>query len=171
TSPQPRNNDSLVLHLRYRDSSALLEGDAESMVEEMMVAGHDLRADLLKVGHHGSNTSSTSEMLHAVHPRWALISVGARNPFGHPRKPRCGGGGLPAGPGGSGNHLLGRTHSQRGVDESLLRSTSAVSSSLGERRNSSITRRASSASSARTRITVPPTPGNMSWIKSTEVMS
>jgi competence protein ComEC len=86
TSEQPRNNDSLVLHLRYRDSSALMEGDAESVVEARMVSAHNLRADLLKVGHHGSNTSSTPEMLKAVHPRWAVISVGARNTFGHPRK-------------------------------------------------------------------------------------
>jgi competence protein ComEC len=85
TSSQPRNNDSLVLRLRYQDSSALLEGDAEKAVEERMVATHDLRADLLKVGHHGSNTSSTEELIQAVHPRWAVISVGARNTFGHPR--------------------------------------------------------------------------------------
>jgi beta-lactamase superfamily II metal-dependent hydrolase len=38
-----------------------------------------------RVGHHGSNTSSTAELLNAVHPRWAIISVGARNTFGHPR--------------------------------------------------------------------------------------
>ena len=86
TSAEPRNNDSLVLHLSYGDSSALMEGDAESVVEERMVAAHNLHADLLKVGHHGSNTSSTPEMLQAVHPRWAVISVGVRNTFGHPRK-------------------------------------------------------------------------------------
>lgn len=85
TSSQPRNNDSLVLRLRYQDSSALLEGDAEKAVEERMVATHDLRADLLKVGHHGSNTSSTEQLIQAVHPRWAVISVGPRNTFGHPR--------------------------------------------------------------------------------------
>lgn len=85
TSSQPRNNDSLVLRFRYRDSTALLEGDAERVVEQRLVATHDLRADLLKVGHHGSNTSSTLELLNAVHPRWAIISVGARNTFGHPR--------------------------------------------------------------------------------------
>jgi competence protein ComEC len=85
TSSQPRNNDSLVLRLRYQDSSALLEGDAEKAVEQRMVATHDLHADLLKVGHHGSNTSSTEEWIQAVHPRWAVISVGTRNTFGHPR--------------------------------------------------------------------------------------
>jgi competence protein ComEC len=85
TSSQPRNNDSLVLRFRYRGSRALLEGDAERVVEQRMVATHDLQADLLKVWHHGSNTSSTPELLNAVHPRWAIISVGARNSFGHPR--------------------------------------------------------------------------------------
>jgi competence protein ComEC len=50
-----------------------------------MIATHDLRADVLKVDHHGSNTSSTQELIDAVRPRWAVISVGARNPFGHPR--------------------------------------------------------------------------------------
>jgi competence protein ComEC len=85
TSSQPRNNDSLVLHFRYKDSGALLEGDAERVVEQRLVATHNLQADLLKIGHHGSNTSSTAELLNAVHPRWAIISVGARNTFGHPR--------------------------------------------------------------------------------------
>jgi competence protein ComEC len=85
TSTQPRNNDSLVLRLRYRDSSVLLEGDAERVVEQRMVATHELKSDLLKVGHHGSATSSSVEFLRAVQPRWAVISVGARNTFGHPR--------------------------------------------------------------------------------------
>jgi competence protein ComEC len=85
TSSQPRNNDSLVMRLRYRDSSALLEGDAEKPVEQRMVASHELHADLLKVGHHGSITSSTQEWIDAVRPRWAVISVGTRNTFGHPR--------------------------------------------------------------------------------------
>ena len=85
TSAQARNNDSLVLRLQYRDSSALLEGDAEEMVERRMAASRELRSDLLKVGHHGSATSSTPEFMNAVHPRWAIISVGKGNRFGHPR--------------------------------------------------------------------------------------
>lgn len=75
-SAQAKNNDSLVLRLRYGDSTALLEGDAERAVEQRMVATHEMHADLLKVGHHGSNTSSTQDLLNAVHPRWAVISVG-----------------------------------------------------------------------------------------------
>ena len=86
TSAQPRNNDSLVLQLRYRQSSILLEGDAERPVEQRMAALHDLKSDLLKVAHHGSATSSTPEFVNAVGPRWAVISVGAGNSFGHPRQ-------------------------------------------------------------------------------------
>lgn len=76
---------NMVLRLRYRDSTALLEGDAERSVEQRMVATHEMHADLLKVAHHGSNTSSTLELVNAVHPQWAVISVGAHNTFGHPR--------------------------------------------------------------------------------------
>jgi competence protein ComEC len=86
TSTQPKNNDSLVLRLSYRNSSVLLEGDAEYAVEQRMASMHALKSDLLKVGHHGSATSSSPEFLRAVQPRWAVISVGARNTFGHPRK-------------------------------------------------------------------------------------
>lgn len=67
-----------------RDSIALLQGDAERVVEQRLVATHDLQADLLKVRHHGSNTSSTLELLNTVHPRWAITFFGARNSFGHP---------------------------------------------------------------------------------------
>lgn len=85
TTAQPKNNDSLVLQLRYGESRVLLEGDAERAVEQRMAATHELKSDLLKVGHHGSATSSTAEFVHAVRPRWAIISVGAGNSFGHPR--------------------------------------------------------------------------------------
>ena len=85
TSAQPRNNDSLVLRFQYGNSSALLEGDAEAVVERRMAASHNLRSGLLKVGHHGSATSSTEEFIEAVAPRWAVISVGRGNRFGHPR--------------------------------------------------------------------------------------
>ncbi len=85
TSSQPRNNDSLVLRVEYGNSSALLEGDAETIVERRMVLSHNLHSDLLKVGHHGSATSSSEELIQAVRPRWAVISVGKGNRFGHPR--------------------------------------------------------------------------------------
>jgi competence protein ComEC len=83
TSTQPRNNDSLVLHFTYAGSTALLEGDAERKIEKM-IAAQEPRADLLKIGHHGSVTSSTPALLEAVRPRMAVISVGARNTFGEP---------------------------------------------------------------------------------------
>jgi len=82
TSAQPRNDDSLVLHFSYGDSSCLLEGDAEKTVEQNVTSRYHPRADLLKVAHNGSLTSTTPELLASLHPRWAIISVGARNTFG-----------------------------------------------------------------------------------------
>jgi competence protein ComEC len=82
---RPQNNDTLVLKLSYGAASALLEGDAERRIERLMSAGGEAGADLLKVGHHGSATSSTAEFLSAVRPHYAVISVGAHNPFGYPR--------------------------------------------------------------------------------------
>ncbi|HEY6445476.1 MAG TPA: ComEC/Rec2 family competence protein [Acidobacteriaceae bacterium] len=81
----PTNNDSLVLQMRYGSTTALLEGDAESPSEARMIARGDLHADFLKVGHHGSRTSTTPEFLAAVAPAYAAISVGRRNFYGHPR--------------------------------------------------------------------------------------
>jgi competence protein ComEC len=81
----PGNNDSLVLQMRYGNTTALLEGDAESPSEDRMLAEGDLHSDFLKVGHHGSRTSTTPEFLAAVSPSWAAISVGRRNFYGHPR--------------------------------------------------------------------------------------
>jgi competence protein ComEC len=88
----PINNDSLVLRMQYGQSSALLEGDAEAPSEDAMVAaslsGHGLQLGpdtLLKVGHHGSRTSTTPEFLVLATPRDAVISVGRNNTFGHPR--------------------------------------------------------------------------------------
>jgi competence protein ComEC len=65
-------------------TSALLEADAEKKVERWLASQH-ARADLLKVAHNGSATSTTPELLEAVQPRYAMISVGYRNRFGHPR--------------------------------------------------------------------------------------
>jgi competence protein ComEC len=82
----PGNNDSLVLQMRYENTTALLEGDAESPSEDRMLAEGGLHSDFLKVGHHGSRTSTTSDFLAAVSPSWAAISVGRRNFYGHPRQ-------------------------------------------------------------------------------------
>ena len=81
----PSNDDSLVLRVRYGDTSALLEGDAETPSETRMVAQGGLRSDLLKVGHHGSKTSTTPGFLAAVSPSYAAISVGQHNYYGHPK--------------------------------------------------------------------------------------
>jgi len=82
-----KNNDSLVLHLKYGERGMMLPGDAEKQAESTIVSDNDetaLRADVLKVGHHGSKNSTTPEFLAAVHPRVAVISAGEDNPYGHP---------------------------------------------------------------------------------------
>jgi competence protein ComEC len=81
---EPKNNDSLVLRVDWGKTSALLAGDVEKK-QEHFLAGEEVRADLLKVAHHGSATSTTPELLAAVQPRFAVISSGYRNSFGHPR--------------------------------------------------------------------------------------
>ena len=82
----PRNNDSIVLRVDYGRASALLEGDAEAPSERAMLAAHEIHpVTLLKIGHHGSRTSTTPEFFAAATPRFAVISVGRNNTFGHPR--------------------------------------------------------------------------------------
>ena len=83
--PSRPNDESLVIKISYGVTSALLEGDAEKKTEKQ-VAQENPQADLLKVAHHGSSTSTIPELLAAVHPRFAVISVGARNVYGHPRQ-------------------------------------------------------------------------------------
>lgn len=83
---EPKNNDSMVLHVRYGATSVLLEGDAEKAVERRIATLHHPHADLLKVGHHGSATSTTPEILQAVKPTFAVISVGFRTSFGLPKQ-------------------------------------------------------------------------------------
>ncbi|HET7149941.1 MAG TPA: DNA internalization-related competence protein ComEC/Rec2 [Candidatus Acidoferrum sp.] len=83
----PKNDDSLVLRLRYGDRSILLPGDAEKQSETAILAENTedgLRSDVLKVGHHGGKNSTTQEFLDAVEPRLGIISVGEANPYGHP---------------------------------------------------------------------------------------
>jgi competence protein ComEC len=79
------NDESLVLKISYGATSALLEGDAEKKTERQVVEENP-QADVLKVAHHGSATSTIPELLAAVRPRFAVISVGARNVYGHPRR-------------------------------------------------------------------------------------
>jgi competence protein ComEC len=86
SSDQGPNDNSFVLRISFGSRSLLLVGDAERQEEASLLANaHDrLRADVLKVGHHGSRTSSSPEFLAAVVPREAIVSVGHRNRFGHP---------------------------------------------------------------------------------------
>ena len=81
--PNKENEDSLAMLIGYGETRALLAGDLERKMEQF-VATESPSADLLKVAHHGSSTSTTPELLAAVHPRMAVISVG-QNSFGHPR--------------------------------------------------------------------------------------
>ncbi len=80
------NSASTIALVRYGAVRFLLVGDAEAPEENWLLdhARDELHADVLKVGHHGSSTSSTDEFLAAVHPSAAIISVGADNPYGHP---------------------------------------------------------------------------------------
>jgi competence protein ComEC len=83
--PRPENNDSLVLRVRYGRHAFLLTGDIERAVEnEILEAGIDTSATVLKVAHHGSKTSTQEHMLEAVRPAFAVISSGANNSYGHP---------------------------------------------------------------------------------------
>jgi competence protein ComEC len=83
---KPVNERSLVLLAEANGRRALLTGDVEKGGERDLVdcCAQDLRADLLKVAHHGSRTSSTADFLDAVKPRLALISVGVGNVYHHP---------------------------------------------------------------------------------------
>jgi len=83
---EPANNDSMVLHVAYQATSVLLEGDAEAPIERAMLGEPGLRSTLLKVGHHGSVTSTQPAFLARVAPQCAVISCGLRNHYGHPRE-------------------------------------------------------------------------------------
>ena len=86
-APSAKNNDSLVLRLRYGKRTLLLPGDAEKDAERAILGENgeaELQADVLKVGHHGSKNSTMPDFLAAVRPRVAIISAGEGNPYGHP---------------------------------------------------------------------------------------
>jgi competence protein ComEC len=88
-APLAKNNDSLVMRLRYGNRTLLLPGDAEKDVERTILAENsveELQADVLKVGHHGSKNSTMPDFLAAVRPRVAIISSGEGNPYGHPSR-------------------------------------------------------------------------------------
>lgn len=83
------NDASVVIHMTFGANSVLLTGDAEAESEADIVnrySAADLKADVLKSGHHGSSTSSTPELLDMVDPGYVIISCGAGNDYGHPHK-------------------------------------------------------------------------------------
>ena len=83
-SESDRNNGSIVMKIIYGDTSFLFTGDAEREEEqEILSAGYDLSATVLKVGHHGSKNSTTYPFLREIMPKYAVISVGDNN-YGHP---------------------------------------------------------------------------------------
>ncbi|MDR7578713.1 MAG: DNA internalization-related competence protein ComEC/Rec2 [Armatimonadota bacterium] len=85
--PSAANENSVVVSLRYRQVRFLFPGDVEAGAEGALVAsGEDLRAEVLKVPHQGSRTSSTDPFLRAVSPKVAVLSVGRWNPYGHPHR-------------------------------------------------------------------------------------
>ena len=83
-----KNNNSIVLRAEVDGVSALFTGDAETIAEEDILDGYSwqLNSDILKVGHHGSYTSSSEKFLDAVSPEYAVISCGKDNSYGHPHQ-------------------------------------------------------------------------------------
>jgi competence protein ComEC len=81
------NNHSVVLRIVYGNRGFLLTGDIESIAENALFSGRGtLQADIIKVPHHGSRTSSTPDFIRSVGPQYAIISVGRHSRFGHPHK-------------------------------------------------------------------------------------
>ncbi len=87
TGGSPTNDNGVVLRLTYEGVSALLAADIGQAGEDRLLAhGDNLRSQILKVGHHGSESSSSTRFLDAVQPQVGLISVGAGNSYGHPSR-------------------------------------------------------------------------------------
>ncbi|MBQ9658124.1 MAG: hypothetical protein IJV31_05075 [Clostridia bacterium] len=85
------NNNSIVCKLYYKNFSMLFTGDIEEASEKQILQVYRnnlsvLKSTILKVGHHGSKTSSTQDFINAVNPKIALIGVGENNKFGHPNE-------------------------------------------------------------------------------------
>lgn len=81
------NDKSLVLHIKFENTYFLLMGDASTKVENMIVKDYpDLKVDYLKIGHHGSSSSTSETFIKQYHPKKAIISVGAKNIYHHPNQ-------------------------------------------------------------------------------------
>ena len=79
------NNSSIILKANFKNTSYLFTGDATSEVEKKILS-KDIKATVLKVGHHGSKYSTTTEFLNKVNPKYAIISVGKNNSYNHPNQ-------------------------------------------------------------------------------------
>lgn len=81
------NTYSIIVKVTYGENKFLFTGDTQSVNEsEMINKGYDLSCDVLKVAHHGSRTSSSDEFLNYINPKYAVISCGKHNDYGHPHK-------------------------------------------------------------------------------------
>jgi competence protein ComEC len=81
------NNYSIVIKVTFGNNTFMFDGDAKQLSEtEMLNKGFDVKADVLKVAHHGSSSSTSDEFLKKVNPKYAVISVGKDNDYGHPHK-------------------------------------------------------------------------------------
>lgn len=83
TDTKDLNNTSIILKMTYNNTSFLFTGDATDITEEKILS-KDIKADVLKVGHHGSKYSTTDKFLNKVNPKYAIISVGIDNKYNHP---------------------------------------------------------------------------------------
>ena len=84
TDKRDLNNTSIVLRMTYKDVSFMFTGDATNTTEKKILT-KDLQSDVLKVGHHGSQYSTSDEFLDKVNPKYAIISVGTGNVYDHPK--------------------------------------------------------------------------------------
>jgi competence protein ComEC len=81
------NNFSVVIRVTFGNNNFMFTGDAEDVSEnEILTGGYNISSDLLKVGHHGSDSSTTQKFLDQVNPKYAIISAGKSNIYGHPTK-------------------------------------------------------------------------------------
>lgn len=85
TNSEDLNNSSVIVKLTYKRTSYLFTGDASSKIEKQILT-KDIKADVLKVGHHGSKYSTSDAFLKRVNPKYAIISVGKNNSYGHPHQ-------------------------------------------------------------------------------------
>ena len=81
------NDNSNVIYLKYNEIKFLFMGDASIVVEQDLLSKYNLKdIDFLKIGHHGSKTSSSKEFITKINPKYSIISVGKNNSYGHPNK-------------------------------------------------------------------------------------